>query len=195
MPAWLHLALHGPIVALHVTGPTKREREWDRSGLIDILSSLVPMASQIFLFFLFLFFFSLAKETKLISLLSCTQNLLRWHWLVVMHYGSVFRIEFSYTDRVRHNFVRLVRFRNSRYSVSLRSFSCLALPFSLSFSYSNVKVKNGWGVFWPFSSLSSTTTQYSELQRRPNNIYKGGKKVRLCRNATVSHALQMKFKK
>jgi hypothetical protein len=38
--------------------------------------------------------------------------------------------------------LELVCFRNSRYSVSLRSFLCPTLPFSLSFSYSNVKVEN-----------------------------------------------------
>ena len=35
--------------------------------------------------------------------------------------------------------LELVRFRNYRYSVSL----CAALPLSLSFSYSNVKVESG----------------------------------------------------
>jgi hypothetical protein len=48
----------GAVVALHMTGPTK-ERELDGPGLVAILSSLVPMASQIFLFFLFLFLFFL----------------------------------------------------------------------------------------------------------------------------------------
>ena len=37
--------------------------------------------------------------------------------------------------------LELVRFLNSRYSVSSCSFSCPVLP--LSFSYSNVKVENG----------------------------------------------------
>jgi hypothetical protein len=74
------------------------------------------MASQIFLFFLFfLFFFSLIKETKLISPLSCTRNLPRWHLLIVMHCGSVFCIEFSYTDRVRRNFARMGSF--SKFSI------------------------------------------------------------------------------
>jgi hypothetical protein len=116
MPALLHLASHGVIVVLHVTGRPK-ERELDGSGVVAILSSLVPMAYQIFLFFLFLsfFFFSLVKETKLISLLSCTQNLPRWHLLIVMHCGSVFRIEFSYTDRVRHNFAQIGSF--SKFSI------------------------------------------------------------------------------
>ena len=39
--------------------------------------------------------------------------------------------------------LELVCFRNSRYSVSLCSFSCPALPLLLLFSYSNVKVENG----------------------------------------------------
>jgi hypothetical protein len=26
------------------------------------------------------------------------------HLLIVMHYGSIFRIKFSYIDRIRHNF-------------------------------------------------------------------------------------------
>jgi hypothetical protein len=72
MLAWLHLASRDAVVALHVTGRPK-ERELDGLGVVAILSSLVLMASRIFLFFLF--FFSLVKETKLISLLSCTQNL------------------------------------------------------------------------------------------------------------------------
>jgi hypothetical protein len=63
MLAWLHLASHGAVVALHVTRPTKRERELDGSGVVAILSSLVPMASQIFLFFsFFLSFFLLSKK-------------------------------------------------------------------------------------------------------------------------------------
>jgi hypothetical protein len=75
MLAWLHLVSRGAVVALHMTGRPK-ERELDGPGVVAILSSLVPMASQIFLFFLiFLFFFSLVKETKLISLLSRTRNL------------------------------------------------------------------------------------------------------------------------
>jgi len=49
--------------------------------------------------------------------------------------------------------LELVRFRNTRFSVSSRSFSCPALPFSFSFSYSNVKVENSWGVFRPFPSV------------------------------------------
>ena len=49
--------------------------------------------------------------------------------------------------------LELVRFRNSRYSVSSRSFSCPALPFLLSFSYSNVKVENNLGVFRPFPTV------------------------------------------
>jgi hypothetical protein len=52
--------------------------------------------------------------------------------------------------------LELVRFRNSRYSVSSCLFSCLALP--LSFSYSNVKVENGREVFRPFSSLIGSHT-------------------------------------
>ena len=39
--------------------------------------------------------------------------------------------------------LELVRFRNSRYSVSLCSFSCPALPLLLLFSYSNIEVENG----------------------------------------------------
>jgi hypothetical protein len=39
--------------------------------------------------------------------------------------------------------LELVRFQNSRYSVSSYSFSCPALPLSFSYSYSNVKVENG----------------------------------------------------
>jgi hypothetical protein len=63
MLAWLHLASCGALVALHVTGPTKRERELDGPDVVAILSSLVPMASQIFLFFLFFFsFFLLSKK-------------------------------------------------------------------------------------------------------------------------------------
>jgi hypothetical protein len=46
-----------------------------------------------------------------------------------------------------------VRFRNSWYFVSSRSFSCPALPFSLSFSYLNIKVENSWGVFRPFPTV------------------------------------------
>jgi hypothetical protein len=46
----------------------------------------------------------------LISLLSCTRKFPRWHLLIVMQCGSVFRIEFSYTDRVRHNFARMGSF-------------------------------------------------------------------------------------
>jgi hypothetical protein len=38
--------------------------------------------------------------------------------------------------------VELVHFRNSSYSVSSCSFSCPALPLSLLFSYSNIKVEN-----------------------------------------------------
>jgi hypothetical protein len=57
MAAWLHLASHGAIVALHVTGLTKRER--DGLGLLGILSSLVPMAYQIFLFLFLSFSFFL----------------------------------------------------------------------------------------------------------------------------------------
>jgi hypothetical protein len=38
--------------------------------------------------------------------------------------------------------LELVRFRNTRFSVSSRLFSCPALPFSLSFLYSNVEVEN-----------------------------------------------------
>jgi hypothetical protein len=49
--------------------------------------------------------------------------------------------------------LELVRFWNSRYSISSCSFSCPVLPLSLSFSYSNVEVENGWEVFLPFSSL------------------------------------------
>jgi hypothetical protein len=56
MPAWLHLASRGVVVALHVTGPTKRERELNGPGVVAIFSSLVPITSQIVLFFLFLFF-------------------------------------------------------------------------------------------------------------------------------------------
>jgi hypothetical protein len=56
MAAWLHLASRGAVVALHLTGLTKRESERDGLGLVAIFSSPVPMASQIFLFFLFLFF-------------------------------------------------------------------------------------------------------------------------------------------
>ena len=49
--------------------------------------------------------------------------------------------------------LELVRFRNTRFSVSSRSFSCPALPFSFSFSYSNVKVENGWRVFQLFPTV------------------------------------------
>jgi hypothetical protein len=64
MLTWLHLASRGAVVALHVTGPTKRERELDGPGVVAILSSLGPMASQIFLFFLFFFFFLLSKKSN-----------------------------------------------------------------------------------------------------------------------------------
>ena len=38
--------------------------------------------------------------------------------------------------------LELIRFRNSRYSISSCLFSCLALQLSLSFLYSNVEVEN-----------------------------------------------------
>jgi hypothetical protein len=58
MLAWLHLASRGAVVTLHVTGRPK-ERELDGPGVVAILSSLVPMTSRIFLFFLFFFSFFL----------------------------------------------------------------------------------------------------------------------------------------
>jgi hypothetical protein len=62
MLAWLHLASRGAVVLLHVTGRPK-ERELDGPDVVAILSSLVPMASRIFLFFLFFFsFFSCQKN-------------------------------------------------------------------------------------------------------------------------------------
>jgi hypothetical protein len=91
---WLHAAL-----LLHCMWLGRpKERELDEPGVVAILSSLVLTASQIFLFFSFFSFFSLVKETKLISLFSCTQNLPRWHLLIVMHCGSVLRIEFSFSE-------------------------------------------------------------------------------------------------
>jgi hypothetical protein len=65
MPALLHLDSHGAVVALHVTGPTKREIELDELDVAAILSSLVPMASQIFLFFLFLFLFFSCQRNQI----------------------------------------------------------------------------------------------------------------------------------
>ena len=67
--------------------------------------------------------------------------------------------------------LELVRFRNTRFSVSSRSFSCPALPFSLSFSYSNVKVENGWGIFRPFPSvfiLTLSNAQHGSTFRWPS---------------------------
>jgi hypothetical protein len=58
MLAWLYLASRGAVVALYVTGPTKRESA-DGPDIVAILSSLVPMTSQIFLFFFFFFYFFL----------------------------------------------------------------------------------------------------------------------------------------
>ena len=57
----------------------------------------------------------------------------RWYSIFIFHIPTVFELIP----------LELVRFRNTRFSVSLRSFSCPALSFSLSFSYSNVKVQNG----------------------------------------------------
>ena len=56
--------------------------------------------------------------------------------------GQYSNIDFLYTDRVRHNSARISSFSKFRYSVSSCSFSCPALPLSLSFSYSNVEVEN-----------------------------------------------------
>jgi hypothetical protein len=54
--------------------------------------------------------------------------------------------------------LELVRFRNSRYSIGSRSFSCPALSFLLSFSHTNVKVENGRRVFRPFLTVFILTS-------------------------------------
>jgi hypothetical protein len=55
------------------------------------------------------------------------------------------------------NPLKFVRFRNSRYFENSRSFSCLALPFSLSFSCFKCKNRKQFRSFFyrfrPFSSL------------------------------------------
>jgi hypothetical protein len=103
-------------------------------GVVAILSNLVPMACQIVLFFLFLF--SLVKETKLISFLSSTCQLL----CIVDRY---FILNFHILTMFDIISLELVRFRNSRYSISSCSFSYSALPFLLLFSYSKIKLENG----------------------------------------------------
>ena len=59
--------------------------------------------------------------------------------------------------------LELVRFRNSRYSVSSHSFLHLALLLLLSFSYPNVEVENSEEVFQPFSSLAGTISPHSDV--------------------------------
>jgi hypothetical protein len=89
----------------------------------------------------------------LISMLSCTQNLPRWHLLIVMHCGSVLRIEFLYTDRVRHNFARMDSF--SKFSI-FRKFAFVFVSGFTVFAFIFVfkyKVENGWRVFWPFPTI------------------------------------------
>ena len=61
--------------------------------------------------------------------------------------------------------LELVHFQNTRFSVSLRSFSCPALRYSLSFSYSNVKVENGWGGFSTISVRFHPWTHNAEGRR------------------------------
>jgi len=74
------------------------------------------------------------------------------HFVLRVNFVLIFRISTVF-DIIPHE---LVRFRNSRYSVSLCSFLCPALSLSLSFSYSNVEVENSEEVFRPFSSLAGT---------------------------------------
>jgi hypothetical protein len=128
MVAWLHLASRGAVIALQCDwADQKRERaRRARPCCYPFWSSNCGILN-----FPLLSFFSLIKETKLISLLSYIRNLSPWYMLIVMHCGSVFRIKFLYTDRVLDIILfELICFQNSQYSVSSHSFSCLALSFS-----------------------------------------------------------------
>jgi hypothetical protein len=64
--------------------------------------------------------------------LSHTLDPMGWYSVLSFCISTVFDI----------NPLELVRFQNFRYFVSSRLFSCPALPFSLSFRISNVKVEN-----------------------------------------------------
>ena len=66
-----------------------------------------------------------------------------WYSVLSFRISTVFDI----------NPLELVCFRNSRYFVSSCSFSCPALPFSLSFSYFKCKSENNLGVFRPFPTV------------------------------------------
>jgi hypothetical protein len=65
--------------------------------------------------------------------------------------GRYFVLSFRISTVFDINPLELVCFRNSRYFVSSRSFSCPALPFSLSFSYFKCKSRKQ---FKSFSTVS-----------------------------------------
>ena len=72
------------------------------------------------------------------------------HIFKVMDRGSVFRIEFSYADRFRHNSDRIGSFSNTVISLS---FSFPTIPFPFPCSYLNINIENNRGVFRPFPTV------------------------------------------
>ena len=62
--------------------------------------------------------------------------------------------------------LELVRFRNSRYSVSSCSFSCLACPLSLSLSYFKCKSRKRFTYFSTVFYFSTFNLKYSEFKIR-----------------------------
>jgi hypothetical protein len=73
--------------------------------------------------------------------------------------------------------LELFRFRNSRYSVTSCSFSCSVCPLLFSFSYSNVKVKNGRGVLHSIPSVFML--RYGKQFGSPMTQHIGSSAVRL----------------
>ena len=97
------------------------------------------------------------------------------HLFNVMHCGSVFRIEFSHTDRVRHNSARIGSFPKSRYFVSSCSFSCPACPLSLSLSYFKCKSRK---------RLRSFSTEFDRFHPY---LLRRGRMHRACFRKTQKH--------